>query len=187
MHTTSHSLLEQLHRPGEQEAWSRFVELYTPLIYYWARKTGLQPPDASDLVQEVFLVLAKKLPEFKYDPQQSFRGWLRAITLNKWRERSRRRVLPIDANAEINAVHANSESLEAQWDAEYHASLVGRALALMRAEFQPKTWMACWEHVVSGKSAGEVAAELGMTVDSVYAAKSRVLKRLRQELEGLLE
>jgi RNA polymerase sigma-70 factor, ECF subfamily len=185
MNTTSPSLLELLRRPGEQEAWFRFVELYTPLIYYWARKTGLDPADASDLVQDVFLVLARTLPHFQYDPHQSFRGWLRMVTLNKWRERRRRRAIPIDGDAEVDAVQAHSEALESQWDSEYCTHLIGRALDLMRAEFQPKTWMACWEHVVSGKSAAEVAAELGITTDSVYAAKSRVLKRLRQELSGL--
>src|SRR5947209_16334896 len=89
MHTTSPSLLARLRRPDDPEAWDRLVDLYTPLLYHWARGTGLQEPDAADLVQEVFAVLVRKLPEFRYDEHKSFRGWLRKITLNKWRDRQR--------------------------------------------------------------------------------------------------
>src|SRR5205823_5013820 len=86
MHTTPASLLERLQRADEQTAWVRFVELYTPVLFAWARRLGLQAQDAADLVQEVFTVLVRKLPEFRYDRQKSFRGWLRTITLNKWRD-----------------------------------------------------------------------------------------------------
>src|SRR5262245_60040259 len=88
---TPASLLERLRRPDDREAWARFVELYTPLLYFWARRTGLQQADAADLVQEVLAVLFRKLLEFTYDKQRSFRNWLRTVTLNKWRETVRRR------------------------------------------------------------------------------------------------
>src|SRR5712692_822077 len=97
MNSTSVSLLEQLRNPAESKttgpAWERFVELYTPLLYYWARRLGLRDQDAADLVQDVFLVLVRKLPEFSYDRHKSFRAWLRTVTLNKWRERQRQRTL----------------------------------------------------------------------------------------------
>ena len=73
----------RLKSPDNGLAWSRFVELYTPLIYFWARKCGLQSPDAADLVQDVLTLLVDKLPEFQYDRSGSFRGWLRTVTLNK--------------------------------------------------------------------------------------------------------
>jgi RNA polymerase sigma-70 factor (ECF subfamily) len=91
MNPTPVSLLERLRRPDERAAWDRFVELYTPLLYYWARRAGLQESDAADLVQDVFALLVQKLPEFTYEPGRSFRAWLHTVTLNKWRERHRRR------------------------------------------------------------------------------------------------
>src|SRR5271154_45229 len=94
MHTTSVSLLERLRQPAEQDAWNRFVHLYTPLLFAWADRAGLQSHDAADLVQDVFVLLLRKLPEFTYDSRQSFRGWLRTVALNKWRE-SRRRQPPL--------------------------------------------------------------------------------------------
>ena len=72
-------------------------------------------------------------------------------------------------------------------EAEYRRHLLHRALELMQVEFPLKTWKACWEHVVEGRPAAEVAAELDIGVGSVYVAKSRVIGRLRHELEGLFE
>jgi len=185
MYTTSISLLERLRRTGDQKAWQRFVHLYTPLLYYWARRTGLAVEETADLVQEVLLVLVQKLPEFDYDPERSFRGWLRTVTLNKWRERCRRLPFPADA-AGLSDV-ADPGELDPFDEAEYRQHLVKQALQVMQAEFEPTTWQACREFVVSGRPAADVAAELGVSVDVVYGAKSRVLRRLREELQGLLD
>jgi RNA polymerase sigma-70 factor, ECF subfamily len=188
MNTTSVSLLERLRQPGEAEAWARLVELYTPLLYYWACKMGLQEQDAADLVQDVFTVLVQKLPEFQYDRHKSFRGWLRTILCNKWRDQQRRSAaFPCSHDEAALANLAGPDAPEPFWETEYRQQLVGRALELMQAEFQPATWKACWEAVVSGRPAADVAAELGMSVAAVYAAKSRVLRRLRQQLDGLLD
>jgi RNA polymerase sigma-70 factor (ECF subfamily) len=185
MHPTPVSLLQRLRQPAEQEAWARFVELYTPLLYYWARRLGLQAQDAADLVQDVFTVLVRTLPEFSYDHRRSFRSWLRTVTLNKWRER--RRLARPDEPAGDLADVAGPDGSRALEDAEYRQHLARRALDLMRADFQPTTWKACWEHAVAGKPAAQVAAELGVSVDAVYAATYRVLRRLRQELDGLID
>ena len=82
MHTTSVTLLERLRTVDNQEAWRRLVDLYTPLLFQWARACGSQAEDAADLVQDVFAVLLQKLPTFTYDPQKSFRAWLRTVTFN---------------------------------------------------------------------------------------------------------
>jgi RNA polymerase sigma-70 factor (ECF subfamily) len=186
MHTTSFSLLERLRQPGETQAWERFVSLYTPLLYYWARKTGVQEADVVDLVQDVFALLLQKLPEFVHDGRRSFRAWLRTVTLNKWRERCRRWAPPIDPDTPLAEVAA-ADDAEGFWEAEYRERLVGRALEIMQAEFQPATWQACWQHVVEGRPAAEVAAGLGISANAVYLAKARVLRRLHQELDGLLD
>jgi RNA polymerase sigma-70 factor (ECF subfamily) len=187
MNTTSPSLLERLRRPAEEESWSRFVKLYTPLLFSWARRIGLQEQDAADLVQDVLTLLVQKLPEFRYDGSKSFRGWLHTLTLNRWRETRRRGAAEAVGNAVDLAEMPSPANDEAFWEQEYRQHLVGRALQLMQADFQPTTWKACWEFVVSGRPAAEVAAELGITLDVVYSAKSRVLRRLRQELDGLLD
>ena len=188
MTTTPASLLERLRQPFDPESWGRFVALYTPLIYAWGRRVGLQDPDAADLVQDVFITLIEVLPSFTYDRHKSFRRWLRTVTLNRWRNTCKQwdhRVLR-GRGGDVSELAAPDE-LEALWDAEYHQCLAGRALAIMRADFQEATWRACWEMVVASRPAAEVAAELGLTVGAVYAAKFRVLDRLRQELRGMLD
>ena len=188
MHTTPPTLLERLRRPADQAAWSRFVRLYTPLLLRWAYRLGLPGPDAADLVQEVFLVLVRQLPKFSYDPSRSFRAWLRTVTLNKWRDLGGRRgARSLDADDPALLGLAVADPAELFDEAEYRAALSGRALQLIRQEFQPTTWQACWETVVMDRPAAEVAAELGITVNAVYLAKSRVLSRLRQDLDGLLD
>jgi RNA polymerase sigma-70 factor, ECF subfamily len=188
MTKTPSSLLERLRQPFEPAAWARFVTLYTPLIYSWARRIGLQEPDAADLVQDVFVTLLQVLPTFTYDRQQSFRKWLRTVTINRWRKEckrpQRRMVQGQEGQPEPVAVGADPEAC---WEAEYQQHLVSQALRLMRADFEETTWKACWETAAEGRSAAEVASELGLSVGAVYAAKFRVLNRLRREMQGLLE
>jgi RNA polymerase sigma-70 factor, ECF subfamily len=180
---TPASLLERLRRPGERAAWDRFIELYTPLLYHWAGQLGLTRHDAADLVQDVFTLLLRHLPEFTYDPNKRFRNWLWTVLLNRWREiRRRRNAAPLgDDTAEV------PDPLEVHVEEEYRRYLVGRALEIMQTEFQPTTWRACWEHIVSGRSAADVAHQLGISEGAVYVAKHRVLRRLRQELAGFLD
>jgi RNA polymerase sigma-70 factor (ECF subfamily) len=185
---TPSSLLERLKDPGTVDAWPRFVQLYTPLLFEWARRAGLQAPDAADLVQDVFATLLRKMPTFTYDKQRSFRAWLRTVLLNKWRDRVRApRPVVLDPTASPFAGAAADDGAEVLAEAEYRRHLARRAMELMRTDFRPETWRACWLTVAEGRPAAEVAAELGMTVGAVYAATCRVLGRLRQELGGLLD
>jgi RNA polymerase sigma-70 factor (ECF subfamily) len=185
---TPASLLERLRGPHEPTAWARFVQLYTPLLYRWARRARLGPPDADDLVQDVFITLVQRLPEFRYDEHRSFRAWLRTVTLNKWRDRHKARMpAPRDPQGGVLAAQAAPDPVEVLAEAEYRGELARRALELMQMDFQPATWKACWETVALGRPAAEVAAELGLTLSAVYSANCRVLGRLRQELAGLID
>jgi RNA polymerase sigma-70 factor (ECF subfamily) len=188
METTPVSLLQRLREPGDAAAWDRFVTFCTPLVFSWACRMGLQEQDAADLVQEVFTTLLRKMPGFDYDRKKSFRAWLRTVTLNHWRDMCRRKKSALrggnDAGLDEAAV---PDSAAAVWEAEYNQRLVGRALRVMQNEFQPSTWQTCWGLLVEEKSADEVAAEQGLSLDAVYAAKYRVLRRLRQELDGMLD
>jgi len=188
MTKTPTSLLERLRQPFEPEAWGRFASLYTPLIYSWGRRVGLQEQDAADLVQDVFVTLLQVLPTFTYDRHQSFRRWLWTVTINKWRkdrkQQDKRMVHGLGGEPEHVAV---ADDLEASWEAEYQQHLANQAMRMMRTDFDETTWRACWEMVAAGRPAAVVAAELGLTIGAVYAAKFRVLKRLRRDLQGLLD
>ncbi|MBI3466718.1 MAG: sigma-70 family RNA polymerase sigma factor [Planctomycetes bacterium] len=180
MVTTSDSLLERLRLP-DADAWVRFVELYTPFMHRWACRLGLQDADADDLVQDVFGILLQKLPDFEYDPGRSFRGWLRTVLVHRWHNWPRRGEVLLTADL------PGSDPGDEVQEEEYRCYLVARALKIMQTDFEPPTWKACWECVVNGRLAAEVADELGMSVAGVYIARSRVLRRLRDELRGMIE
>ncbi len=187
MHTTPATLLERLRRGPEERDWSRLVDLYTPLLFTWVQRAGANNHEAADLVQDVFTVLVQTLPGFDYNQRGHFRNWLRTVALNKLRDRKRREALALKVPLGNAAEPALPDQAEAFWDEEYRHELTRRALQLMQADFAPATWKACWEFVARGRPAEEVARELGITENAVYLAKCRVLRRLRDELGGLME
>lgn len=182
---TSESLLIRVRDRNDGEAWESFVAIYTPLIYHWASQHGLGSHDALDLVQEVMGVLLERMGSFQYDPELRFRSWLATVVRNKLRERYRRESIRQTQHlSDDGVVCTPTDVLEAD---EYRRYVTLRALEIMRGEFSESHWKACWATAVEGRSAAEVAAELGLSPNGVYLAKSRVLKRLRERLEGLLE
>ena len=195
MPDTSASLLQQLREQPSGEAWQRFVDLYSPWLTDWLTRHGVQPHDANDLVQEVLLALVRELPRFQYDPQRgSFRGWLRKMLVNRFRnfQRSARyRPLATGDSRFLEQVllqmeHDDSD-LSLQWDREHDRLVATRLLEQVRGEFTDGTWQAFQRYVVEGLPAAAVAAELGITINTVFIAKSRVLRRLRREIAELME
>ncbi|MBY0233110.1 MAG: sigma-70 family RNA polymerase sigma factor [Gemmataceae bacterium] len=184
MDSTSPSLLERLRLPGEDAAWRRFVELYTPLLLACGRRLGLRPDDAAELAQDVLALLVQKMPGFVHDGASSFRAWLRTVVRNRWLDRrARHPAAPLDHVPEPSVPDPVEELIER----DHLGSVARRALALMRTDFEPATWRACWETAAEGRPVAEVAAELGLSAGAVYVARSRVLARLREELRGLVD
>ncbi|MEZ6115609.1 MAG: sigma-70 family RNA polymerase sigma factor [Pirellulaceae bacterium] len=185
MLTTSSSLLIRLQSVQDKDAWQRFVRIYTPLILKWAGQQGLPSDDAADLVQDVMAVLVRKLPTFQYDAKLRFRNWLKTVTLNKLNDRWRRKQLPL-ADASLSGL-ADASADDAFWETEYRCEVVLRAMELMRCDFQPTTWEACRRYILGEATPDQLAAEYNISVWTIYSAKSRIIKRLRNELDGLLD
>ncbi|QEG20463.1 RNA polymerase sigma factor [Mariniblastus fucicola] len=190
MTTTSESLLFRLQQVGEtpdETAWRRFVSIYTPLIFYWARKVGLRQTEASDLVQDVLTQVFQKLPEFKYDSSRSFRGWLRTVTLNRYREIHRRKSSRLATATDSMLENLAPVSFaESTWDIDYARLLVARAMELMQDDFAPGTWDALKLVMSGGQSVDAAAEQTGVSAWTIYSARARLMKRLRAELGGLL-
>jgi RNA polymerase sigma-70 factor (ECF subfamily) len=183
MHSTPASLLERLRKPSEAAAWNYFVELYSPLLFRWAKRAGLQDSDAGDLVQDVFVILWKKLPTFRYDRSQSFHAWLKTVFLNEHRQRLRS-PRPAALGSSFETPGDSSEQLD---DPEHRAYLIRRAFALIEREFAPLQTRAFREYVLRERSVDDVARELGLSVGTIYAIKSKVLSKLRHDLRDLLD
>ena len=185
MNTTSESLLLRLREAQDAQAWSRFVQLYTPLIFYWARKNGCGRDDAADLVQDVMTIVLRQLPTWNYDSTRSFRGWLRTVTLNRHREMARKRQnapIQLDTQAMTDAVDP-AES----WDREYASRLLWSAIELQEPNFAPKTWNALVESLRTQRPLSEIATESGVSQWTLYAARQRLVQRIQAELNGMLD
>ena len=187
---TSNSLLERL-KADDAEAWNRVVILYAPLVYQWCRRWDLRDQDIADIVQEVFQAVTTHIATFRKERAgDTFRGWLRTIARHKVHDHFRRLgrepggVGGTDAQIRLTRLPAVESADEERGAAEETAErrLLGRGLELIRDEFEVRTWKAFWETAVEGRPAKEVALDLGMTPGAVRVARSRVLRRLREEL-----
>ena len=184
--STSTSLLERV-RANDAAAWRRLVQLYGPLIYHWCVRSSLSNEDAADLAQEVFRSVAARIGDFRLDREgDTFRGWLRTITVNKIRDLARRRAHEPAAvggtEHQINLARLAERPPASEGDSSDQAILYRRALDLIQSDFEERTWKAFWLTTVEEQPTDDVAAALGTTPAAVRKAKSRVLRRLRETL-----
>jgi RNA polymerase sigma factor (sigma-70 family) len=186
---TRASLVIQLRDGTNQVAWQEFMQLYGPVVYGFARKRGLQDADAADLMQDVMRSVSAAIGRLDYDRNQgTFRGWLFTITRNKvFNFLSARRIRPqgsgdTTTNKMLDAQPDASDSSDA-WELEYQRRLAALAMERVKVEFQEKSWQAFWLTAVEGIAAAEVAKQIGISPGAIYVAKSRVLARLKQEVE----
>jgi RNA polymerase sigma-70 factor (ECF subfamily) len=194
MSETSASLLDRLRLHPDAASWQRLVELYTPFIQAWLRRQAAPPQDIDDLVQEVLAVVVRRLPEFRREPRVgAFRCWLRTITVNclrdYWRSRGARPVATGDSSflEALNQLEDPASGLSRQWDEEHDRHVVERLMRLIEPQFERKTWRAFQRLAIDRIPPDEVAAELGISVNAVFIAKSRVLSRFRQEAAELID
>lgn len=193
MNTTSESLLVRLRNVHEidgtpdHEAWRAFVRIYTPWLFHWSKTVGLNHADAADLVQDVLTIFYRKLPEFHYDRRRSFRAWLKTVTMNRYRDLMRKKSNRFaTATESMLADHASRHRIESTWDLHHARFLVAAAMKPMQADFQNETWKAL-QLVMSGSASVDEAAErTGVSTWTIYSARARLMRRLREQLEGLM-
>jgi RNA polymerase sigma-70 factor (ECF subfamily) len=192
---TSFTLLERL-RANEGDAWRIMVQLYTPLVHHWCVKSGVRGADAEDVAQEVLRAAASHMSDFRRDrPGDSFRAWLRGITRNMVLQHFRRggrhpeAAGGTDAQRRLQAVadQGSADPPEEEDPVEELDALRRRALELVRGEFEERTWQAFWMTVVEGRSPVDIAADTGVSPAAVRMAKSRVLRRLKEEFGELIQ
>lgn len=194
MENTSLSLLDQLRSTGGSGSWNRLLKLYGPLIQAWLHRYDVQPTDRDDLLQEVLLAVAKDIDRFEHRGHPgAFRGWLKQILLHRlrkhWRARDRRP--QAGAGAEIEARLAELEDpvsgVSLIWNREHDEYVLRHLLDQSKTHFEPATWQSFCRVALDGEKPASVAKELGLSLNAVCLAKSRVLRRLREEAGGLID
>jgi RNA polymerase sigma-70 factor (ECF subfamily) len=193
MSETSASLLQRLRQQPDSDAWQLLVHIYTPLLQQWLGRYGLQASDVDDLIQDVLAVVVREMPQFEHNQHKgAFRRWLRTILVNRlrgfWRARQSR---PPAGNSDLGQMLDQFEDpqsgLSQLWDKEHDRHVMARLLEQIEPEVTPSTWQAFRRVVLDGKDEETVAVELGISVNAVFIAKSRVLAKLRREAQDLLE
>ncbi|MFO0823908.1 MAG: sigma-70 family RNA polymerase sigma factor [Gemmataceae bacterium] len=187
---TSPTLLARLRQvPGDPVAWTAFVDRYGGKIYSWCRRWGLQEADARDVTQNVMLELTRQMRNFEYDASGSFRGWLKTVAYRAWRDylSSRKRVPPDGQDSVLNELidTAASNDLIRRLEEEADREILELAMAQVQLRVQPHIWKAFVLTAIEGMSGAEVAVKLGMQVGSVWVARSKVQKFLREEVRRI--
>jgi RNA polymerase sigma-70 factor (ECF subfamily) len=193
MNETRQSLLLRAQR-GEENAWRDLTGLYRPLILGWLNRQGVPPRDLEDLSQEILLSVVKHLPTFEHSGHRgAFRSWLRTIvcsrTIDYWwvLDSGARASGGSGAAAALQEIADPGSDLNRQWDEEHDRYVLDCLLDMVEEEFEPTTLQAFRRLAFDGAAGSDVARELDMSVAAVYGAKSRVLQRIRQEAEGLID
>jgi RNA polymerase sigma-70 factor (ECF subfamily) len=193
MDVTRQSLLLRA-QTGDEAAWKDLTDLYRPLIVGWLRYQEVPVGEVDDLVQEILLAVVQNLPSFCHSGRiGAFRGWLRTIAHNRtcdfWKGRGRQMQAAGGSGVAeaLGQLEDPDSELNRLWDEEHDRYVLRCLLDLMELEFEPTTVCAFRRVALEGVSSADVARELGISVGAVYAAKSRVLGRLRQEAEGLID
>jgi RNA polymerase sigma-70 factor (ECF subfamily) len=190
--STSSSLLRRA-AARAPDAWQRLVALYSPLVHHWCRQSGVPEHEVPDVAQEVFAAVASSLGTFQSDrPGTTFRAWMRGIARHKLWHHARRRSEPAVGGTDLQKrleqvpAPAAEDALELSESPDDVTALYRRALAQVKQEYEDQTWTAFWRVTVENRLPAEVAAELGITANAVRQAKSRVLRRLREEMGELI-
>jgi RNA polymerase sigma factor (sigma-70 family) len=190
---THASLLVRLRDPQDRTAWTRFVEIYGPAIYSYARGQGLQDADAVDLCQDVLSAVAGAAHRLEYDPARgTFRSWLFTVVrrkLSNWRRAQRSRPCASGDTATHQFLDQvpEPEPLQSDWDNEWEERLYAWACAQVRQQVTEATWEAFWRTAIEGQPGKQVAAELDLSLAAVYHARSRVTARLKELVQSAQE
>jgi RNA polymerase sigma factor (sigma-70 family) len=182
---TRDSLILRLKDCADQEAWGEFLEIYGPLVYRLAAAKGLQHADAEDVVQQVFSSVARAVDRWQPDAERArFRTWLTTIAhhaiINALSRRPRDRASGDTAERELLAECAADSAESQTLLLESRREIFQWAARRLSKEFEPQTWQAFWLTAVEGREVDDVASSLDKKPGAIYAARSRVMRRLKQ-------
>ena len=190
---TRPSLIFRVRDTDDRRAWEEFVDIYTPLVYAFCYKHGLQEADASDVAQEVMRAVARAMQKFEYDQERSrFRNWMFTVVKSKLNNHfNKRKNQPVGTGRTTILDWLNDQATigeaEKQWTREYQKHILRTAADRIRDEFKETSWQAFWRTAVGDEPVKTVADDLGLSLGAFYTAKSRVTSRLREEVRTIDE
>lgn len=187
MNTTRVSLLRRVRDLANGEAWSEFVAIYAPLLKRYARMRGLGEADAEDVAQQCLTQIVRKIPGFEYDPRRGrFRGWLRKTVERRIIDLLRRGRVQLADEGDLERPQQREPSPEEAWEQAWLETHLKQCLRQIQAEVAPHTYEAFYRTAMEDQPMQEVAAALGLTLNQVYVARSRITQRLHDRMHALV-
>lgn len=187
------SLLQRLSRQPSEADWRRLLDIYSPIIERWLAGFGISHTDIDDVSQEVLKTLLKEIERFDHNGHTgAFRRWLRVTIVHRlkgfWRDRRSKAQLPTaDSERVLTLMEDPASDPNLIWDREHDRHVASKLLEMVQTQFTNTTWQAFYKQVLEGEKASRVAEQLGISVNAAIIAKSRVLRALRQEAQGLID
>jgi RNA polymerase sigma factor (sigma-70 family) len=195
---TRRSLLDRLRDWEDQAGWREFFDTYWKFIYSMAVRAGLSDQEAEDVVQETVTSVARKMPEFQYEPERcSFKGWLMHVTRLRIVDQLRRRQPAFSQQplgdhdtrqtptVERVPDPAGAAAFEEAWDQEWERNLVDAAMERVKLRVKPEHYQIFYLSAVKGLATGEVARMLQVNVGQVYLVRHRIAKEVKREVKCL--
>lgn len=188
---TRPTLIERLGHREDAEAWALFVRLYSPQVFNYLRRCGLQEADAADVMQDVLRTVLRSVGGFVHDAARgSFRGWLIKVVKSRMWDHVSRQARDVAGSGDTSVRRAIeqipdedvSQQELSEWDQDWQRRVFDWAAEQVRDEFQEHTWQAFWMTRVENRDVADVAEELGMKVATVYVARGRVMARIQQKV-----
>jgi RNA polymerase sigma factor (sigma-70 family) len=197
---TRSSFVKRLRDWNDQMTWNQFFGIYGQIILSTARRAGLEPQEAEDVVQETILSVAKKMPDFVYDRSRcSLGGWVRHVAelriIDQFRRRRNREIQvahPVD-ESEMASPHpfggavglGESESVDAEWQEAWKQHVLAMAMGRLQLKVSPEHFQIFHALAVDGKTAPQTARLLGVRVTQVYVVRHRLTRLLTREVQRL--
>ena len=190
--STSKTLLYELRDAEKDVAWSRFVDLYLPVIQDFCSSRGLQRSDAHDVSQEVLKAVVRAIQQFEYDPDKgTFKAWLYRVVRSKLANFFAKSAKQPKGTGRTTVHHmleqlpAETPDEEAAWNLQYQKRLLHWATEQVALEVDEKSFEAFRRTTFGDESVRDVAAELGITAGAIYTAKHRIIKRIRETVQSV--
>lgn len=191
---TSLTLLQSIKKKGDRESWELLSQIYSPMIRRWLQKSSIRMADEDDVIQEVFVTVLEKIQGFERGENVgSFRSWLKKVTLNCFRNYSRKKGNQANAaggsdiDQFIQQLEDPNSEISKAWNREHERSVFQYLIGMVKPRFSEDTWKAFHDTSILNRSTQDVADEMGTSLGAIHTAKSRVLAEMRRLGQGLLE
>ncbi|TWU32900.1 RNA polymerase sigma factor [Novipirellula artificiosorum] len=188
---TRQSLILQLKKQRDQDAWHEFVSVYESFLMRLVERRGVPKSHVPDVTNQVLAAIARSIDSWQDDDHDaSFRRWINRVARNvviKYMSRERRQIAAAGGTDAFEALAQCADQPDPALARQYEHELIVWAAEQVKAEFVETSWTAFWETMIEGRSVAEVAETLSVSAGSIYMSRGRIMKRIREKVSEVMD